>query len=246
MSTKMKPQTILAWIFRHRTAAFLALIGLLALPAFIAGGRASGGSSAKSQYAPLRPWQEIAAESVQQDLAGSPDAALNASLQDKLAALQTMQAERERARAAAVDKPLDLCAERPAAAENDLPRLTGIIEGEMVPFRPEDVLITNQWQEVVNGRWTHAYAGRLGQDAAQGVLIVSVEGSPDGGRFLTPLGGGALRLLAVEGARLTLQDETGALFTFDIPAMQFVESPAAVVPTLQPAPAWTPTPDPCS
>lgn len=240
----MNVRTLWDWLkLRRRAVVFTALaLGLAAL-AWWGGGR----SDAQSQFAPTRSWPEIAAESVRGDLAGQPDAALGASLQEKLGAMQTMQAERDVARAAALEKPSDLCAQRPAAGQSaNLPRLTGIIEGEMAPFRAEDVLILNQWQENIEGRWVHVYAGRLGDDAAQGVVIVTVEGSGDGGRFPAPVAGGALRIVAAQGARLTLQDEAGNEVFFDVPALRYVASLNEPAPTAVPQPPWTPTPDPCS
>lgn len=240
----MNAQTLWDWLkLRRRAVVFAALVLGLSALAWWGGGR----SDVHSQFAPTRSWQEIAAESVRGDLAGQPDAALGASLQEKLGAMQTMQAERDLVRAAALEKPADLCAQRPAAGQSgDLPRLTGIIEGEMAPFRAEDVLILNQWQENIEGRWVHVYAGRSGGDPAQGVVIVTVEGSSDGGRFAAPLAGGALRIVAAQGARLTLQDETGVLFYFDVPALRYVASLDEPAATAVPQPAWTPTPDPCS
>ncbi len=240
----MNARTVWDGLKLHRRAVVFAALalGLMALT-WWGGGR----RDAQSQYAPTRSWPEFAAESVRGDLAGQPDAALGASLQEKLGAMQTMQAERDGARAAALDKPADLCAQRPVAGQSaDLPRLTGIIEGEMAPFRAEDVLILNQWQENIAGRWVHVYAGRLGNDPAQGVVIVTVEGSADGGRFPAPLAGGALRIVAAQGARLTLQDEAGALLYFDVPALRYVASLDEPAATAVPQPAWTPTPDPCS
>lgn len=89
------------------------------------------------------------------------------------------------------------------------------------------------------------YAGSLFDNSNQGVIVVSVEGMKMGGRYLTPAQSGMVKITSAFGYRLVLDAEDGTVYYFDVPAQAFVGSMDEIVPTLTPAPTYTPTISPC-
>ncbi len=122
------------------------------------------------------------------------------------------------------------------------PLRRGIVESNP-PMGDKDFHMTNSWQDVINGKWVHIYAGGLVADPSQGVVEVSREnqarsvidpvasraaghlvsaGPPDvQGRFFTPNRDGAVRLVAEQGLQFTLQSTSGAHTVFDLASGTF-------------------------
>lgn len=107
----------------------------------------------------------------------------------------------------------------PAQTEQAWP--SGIIQSGQVPFPGDVYNITNQWQEVVNGKHLSVYAGSEGQNASQGLLLVTtlsleLHTSTGPGVYLAPSPIGALRITAANGQHLTLTSSTSQRFTPEI------------------------------
>lgn len=97
--------------------------------------------------------------------------------------------------------------------------LTGILNDFSPPFPAAQFTVANMWQDVVNGRLVHVYAGARGDDPSQGAVIVQTDGvdGPAGNFDLaTPVKAGAVRIVAANGTKLTLQAKNGATFMFDV------------------------------
>jgi hypothetical protein len=182
---------------------------------------------------------------LERELAQTTDPEARQLIEAKIAILQKLLDEQNLAVSTYVAKPDDPCEQRPDDPENpDAQRRIGIFEGP-TPFRSTDIVLNNQWQEKINGFWVHVYAGSLFDNRDQGVIIVSVEGMKMGGRYLTPSQSGMVKITSASGYRLILETEDGTVYYFDVPAQAFVESMDEIVPTLTPAPTYTPTISPC-
>ena len=97
--------------------------------------------------------------------------------------------------------------------------ITGIVSDFSPPFPAAQFTVTNMWQNFVNARLVHVYAGASGSDPSQGMVIVQtegVDGSPGNFSLETPVKAGAVRIVAVSGTKLTLQARNGATFIFDV------------------------------
>lgn len=188
----------------------LVLIGLLFL-----GGRAIANSRSPQQ-------QQI--DALQQQAAGASDPAAAALLQQKAAPLSAAEAAQATAQAAAPDKSGELCGLAPAAASAnataaptvEVPR--GISDWLQPPFSTQDVSVANQWNEQIDGAWLSAYAGALGQDPTQGVVI-AVDRKGGYYRFELPSGDGAARFTAADGLTVTVETASGQRYTLDMAAL---------------------------
>jgi len=184
-----------------------------------------------------------------QSLLGSPnlDAEMRESLEEKMGALQQRIAVQAEASALVAAKQPDQCAWRAdLEAQADPPRKTGIVADAPVPFPSATFTGSNQWQMWLNGRWVQVYAGALGSDPTQGVLVVVAENGGGTDWVLAPAGSGLLTLVAEINNRLTVASAGGDTYYFDVSAMAFAESLEQVLPTLIPLPTPSPTPDPCA
>ena len=65
-------------------------------------------------------------------------------------------------------------------------RYTGIIENPSAPFSASDFVISNAWQEYVDGSYVLVYAGSMTKDPAQGILIVCRDSNHGCRIFVTP------------------------------------------------------------
>ena len=98
---------------------------------------------------------------------------------------------------------------------------SGVVESGLAPFPESMYVIANQWQAVVAGRHVNVYAGSLGFDLRQGVLVVAETGV---GRVKTgrpvayraPGRTGALRITRARGMTLELRSPRGAVYVFDV------------------------------
>lgn len=187
------------------------LIGSLVLIALLfLGGRAIANSRSPQQ-------QQI--DALQQQAAGA-DPAAAALLQQKAAPLSAAEAAQATAQAAAPDKSGELCGLAPAAGGTPLPTVEvprGISDWLQPPFSTQDVSVANQWNEQSDGIWLSAYAGALGQDPAQGVII-AVDRAGNYFRFVLP-SVGAARFTAADGLTVTVETASGARYTLDMAAL---------------------------
>lgn len=175
------------------------------------------------------------------------DAGMRQSLEEKVSALQQRIAGQVEAGALAAAKQPDLCAWRSdLEAQADPRRVTGIVAEAPVQFPSAAYLGSNQWQGWLNGRWVQVYAGALGSDPTQGVLVVVAENGGGTDWVLAPAGSGKLTLSAETNNRLTVVSAGGETYYFDVAAMAFADSLEQVLPTLIPQPTPNPTPDPCA
>jgi hypothetical protein len=129
-------------------------------------------------------------------------------------------------RASAPKTPKDPLA-RPPVSEPEPAWPSGIVDSGQAPFAGSMFAFENQWQDVVAGEHASAYAGSLRDDPAQGIVALAftaldVTGPASlGGIFRTPLKAGPVRIVAANGARLTLEAADGMHFVFDIVTRSF-------------------------
>lgn len=99
--------------------------------------------------------------------------------------------------------------------------------GLTLPFDSKDFSVTNLYQELYYGKYVGVYAGDSISAADQGVIRVVVV-DPRSSHFavedyaLPVSGGGAARLVALAGERVTVTDLAGNIFLFDVPSRKFV------------------------
>ncbi|NMB69433.1 MAG: hypothetical protein GYA20_11805 [Chloroflexi bacterium] len=209
------------------------VIGTLILVALLfLAGRAIADSRSPQQ-------QQI--DSLQQQAAGATDPAAAALLLEKAAPLSAAEAARATAQANAPQKSGDLCGLAPLADPNATPLPTvevprGISDWLQPPFSTQDVAVTNQWNDQLDGAWLSAYAGALGQDSTRGVVI-AVDGAGAYYRFELPAGSGAARFTAADGLSVTVETAGGQTYLLDMAALTLTgEDGQAVTAVPQDAP----------
>ena len=179
-------------------------------------------------------------------LAVSTDAAEKAFLQDKLDRLYQMETNRIAGLQNAAEKSGSICdllpTPDPATAT---PRVSMILGGVNAPVNPEEFTTKNAWQGEVGGVWVRVYAGANAGKPSQGLLWVIFENSPEFGSFPVAGDGGALRITAEQGGRLTLQNAKGDTLWFDLNARRYLSSENETAAAVTPLPTFTPTIDPC-
>lgn len=150
-----------------------------------------------------------------------------------------VQAE-ARAEAAGRAKPSDRFAGRPRPQLNGQPP-TGVVELSS-PFRAEEYTLRSVgWQTVVGGERVTLYAGSLGSDPAQGVVVVTTASLPVANRpadlrnevdpterfaaqaFPAPARDGALEVRSAHGMRVELTSQSGARLAFDVATRKYVK-----------------------
>jgi hypothetical protein len=96
---------------------------------------------------------------------------------------------------------------------------SGVIDSGLAPFPAAMYQFENQWHEIVNGAHLKVYAGSLGKDASQGVVVIqriSLDNDAEPPQEIrAPAGVGSLRITAAQGTLLTLKSSQGAAFTLD-------------------------------
>jgi hypothetical protein len=204
---------------------FYIVIGLLLL----AGLLFWGGSALASSKTPLQ--QQI--ESLQDQAADTTDPAAGVLLQQKIEPLSAEQAARATAQANAPDKNSDFCALRPTIDPNAPPAPTvavprGISDWLQPPFSTQDVVVTNQWNDEVGGVLLTAYAGALGLDPQQGVVI-SVDAQGNYVRYALGENSGAASFTAADGALVSVTTSNGLSFTLDMSALMLTTSDGQAV-----------------
>jgi hypothetical protein len=110
----------------------------------------------------------------------------------------------------------------------------GMFETRQNPLPKGFYLIENQWQSDSYGSHLQIYAGSLEANPDQGVVVL--QDTPfdltdaEAEEFLTPFEAGAVRIVAVNGQRLTLVSKAGNVFTFHVGTRALVEP--------EPLPVW--------
>lgn len=102
-------------------------------------------------------------------------------------------------------------------------RLTGIIERPAVPLS-QAFIITNAWQELVNGQYTTVFAGALSDDPDQGVLVIYEESSDKYTIYISPFKDGGFHIIAEDNFYLTLETAKKTKVYFDVLHPTFADS----------------------
>ena len=91
---------------------------------------------------------------------------------------------------------------------------------------PRIVEVTNSWRDYVHGQYFVVWAGALGADPQQGVVVVADQEmtatTPLPQPIKTPTKHGKVRITAVNGSLLTLVADDGTMFVFDLTTRTFV------------------------
>jgi len=137
---------------------------------------------------------------------------------NKRARLDREAASRGHRRAA---KAADPRTERPTSGPAEYE--TGIMNDDESPSR--EFVVRNRWGGKVQGHQYIVFAGARTSDVSQGVLLVQ-EVTADGGAsapvpYEAPPGAGALRVVSVEGPRITLSTDADMRYVFNMIALRF-------------------------
>jgi hypothetical protein len=179
-------------------------------------------------------------------LAVSTDAQERAFLQDKLDRLYQMEANRIAGLQNATEKTGSICDLLPTLdPATPTARVSRILSGVNVPVNPEEFSPQNGWQGELGGVWVRVYAGALTENPAQGLLWVIFDNNPEFGSYVAAGDGGALKITAEQGGRLTLQNARGDTLWFDLNARRYLSSEYETAAAVTPLPTFTPTIDPC-
>lgn len=234
----MSPQT-------RKPIVWLSLIvGLILL---VGGGILSAGG----QFDPQQGegggnWLTVLLEQIDQRSQNAANPTEQALLDDKRNRLQQVQQARQEAGLlAAPTLTLGVCPPpEPTISTAALPQ--GIFELEdRGDYEDLDFMALNGWRGVVNGNEVTVMAGWQFSNPAQGKLVLFTLRAPMQ-EVLAPAQNGGLRISAAAGYRLTLTDEQGGVYYFDVAARRWLSSPDEIVPTLPPIPTFTPQPGlPC-
>ncbi|MFA5835321.1 MAG: hypothetical protein WC837_00055 [Bellilinea sp.] len=189
-------------------------------------------------------WVENNIQALQATLAISTNPTEEAFIQGKLDLLKRIQATSAGTLQNVPEKPADACDFRPT--ELPTPQRTPGVE-QFTPELYEDLQgkLNSRWQAEVNGQWVTVLAGTLYTEPPQAALWVFVENTADDGVLPAPQAAGMLQIISANQARLTLRDEVGTTFYFDVAGRAFVSSPDEIVPTLAPLPTHTSTAEIC-
>jgi hypothetical protein len=110
-------------------------------------------------------------------------------------------------------------------------RRTGVLENPSVPFSSTEFLISNAWQEYINGSYLLVYAGSMAKDLTQGILVVCSDSNRVCRIYLSPVKDGSIRIIDIKNSSLILQSEnTKEEFYFDLLALSFTNALGEEVP----------------
>ena len=89
------------------------------------------------------------------------------------------------------------------------------------PFPAAEYLTNNSWMGNVNGATVTAFAGNIGGDSNQGVVVIvsaanNISGSPTASAFESPSADGTLTISSLSGSVLTLNSSSGQTLHFDL------------------------------
>ena len=190
-------------------------------------------------------WLSALLEEVDERLRSAANPTEQALLEDKRSRLeQVQQARQESILLAAPTLTLGVCPPpEPTPNPDDLPQGIFELDGEG-DYQDIDLMAVNGWRGQVNGNAVTALAGWRFSNPAEGLLVVFTVNAPFQ-EEPAPRQGGALRILSADGNRLTLSDEQGSLYYYDLAARRWLSRADEVVPTLPPLPTYTPAAVPC-
>lgn len=217
------------------------LIGVILLVLMI---KMLGGSQPETAAAGPA-WVERDIQALQSTLAVSTNPTEEAFIQKKLDRLRNIQSNSLQAQKNAPEKPADKCALRPTPLPTEIPT-PGVEQFSAELYEQYSLFANSRWLGEVNGQWVAVLAGYLTDDPRQAALLVLVQNTDDRASYAAPQASGALHIQSADGALLTLTDDTGVEFYFDVAAHAYLSSPDEVLPTLAPQPTYTPTVDICA
>jgi hypothetical protein len=118
---------------------------------------------------------------------------------------------------------------QPAAPPSTTPEIApqpeswpqGILELKQAPFSASEYQISNRWQADIAGNHVQAFAGSMGSDPTQGVVVRAITSIVDSrsstyAAFTAPKGSGSLRVVDAKYPTLILQGDYGQRYTFDV------------------------------
>jgi len=98
--------------------------------------------------------------------------------------------------------------------------------GISLPFDSRSYSVTNLYQELYDGKYIGVYAGTSTADPQQGLLrVVAVDPSTDAFAmqdYALPKVGGAAFLVSLTGEQVSVSDQTGNVFVFDVTSRKFL------------------------
>jgi hypothetical protein len=154
------------------------------------------------------------------------DPILRKSIEGKLLMLERIVAARENS-AAGGQLAMPAGIEEPQV-QTDPTIQSGIFEGDEGIFRPEEAVIQNYWQGVVEGQIVQVFAGSAGSDPEVGVIFVMVTSADrmktNIERYEAPPGTGSLHIISESAFMLTLAGKDNTQIFFDIFSRQFTDS----------------------
>ncbi|GAP09423.1 hypothetical protein BECAL_00567 [Bellilinea caldifistulae] len=211
-----------------------------------------GGSilSARGQFNPQQGdsgggWLTTLLEQISERSQSAVNPAEQALLEEKLNRLQQIQEARQSAGLlAAPTLTLGVCPP-PESTPATVEQPEGIFELEdQGDYEDLDFMAVNGWSGSVNGNFVTVMAGRRFSEPAGGMLVLFTVNAPIQ-KEPAPVPSSLLRIMAADSYRLTLADEQGRVFYFDVAARRWLTAPDEVVPTLPPIPTFTPQAVPC-
>jgi hypothetical protein len=173
-------------------------------------------------------------QSIEQDLQGELDEETRHSLETKVQILSAQVTERALAIQQLTAMP---------NASKQLVRPTyqvegqrdiGIIEYPTNPFPSTEYVITNAWQELINGSYVTVFAGALANNPKQGMILVQMESPRRLRQYITPDQSGEIKISSAKGLRLVVVSSNNKTYYFDVPAQRFVSSLNEIAPTITP------------
>src|SRR5512133_568254 len=214
----------------NRVSWLLACLGILLMTGFVFAHwqNVSGNLQVQNTAASTTPDQQFInglQEMLAKDNLSAED---RANLQQKLEMLQRLENQRQANSQHTSSKPTGA-----NVPPNQSPQLLtlnstpeeGVFEGSGGLVHPWQANVTNFWQKTIDSKTYQVLAGSLPDDTRQGLLIVMVSQNKVLGReqqiYLTPEKSGALRITSVSGTTLSLVDESGVTWAFDLNTRAF-------------------------
>jgi hypothetical protein len=145
------------------------------------------------------------------------------SLEEKLSMAQQMLKLREQAK---VNQPGSTTDIEPPKQGGDPVFQSGIFEGGEGLFRSSEAVIENHWQAVLDEKYIQVFAGVSGSDPSQGVVYIVTTAQDrihtDIKMVLSQPNSGSLKIVGEENLVLTLENQDGTVYQFDIQEKTFL------------------------
>jgi hypothetical protein len=117
--------------------------------------------------------------------------------------------------------------------QSSIPAFGSITSEFSQPFSSMDFSTNTEWFNEANGNYFHVYAGALGSDSEQGVVVVVVEPMADSSSNSITLTSypsssvdGPLTITGFQGWTITLLSSDGDTYYFDVSTLSYVASPS--------------------